>query len=167
MVRKRRLRLRSCGSTYKGAFAGGKRNKKQNNSITEDKLGDVLLSVEHFDTEAQRANSKTEDIALKESLSIYLLHLACDKTCPGSEDLIKVISDMIAVVKTIPGRTLDTSDILKQGKQKRERLGKLVWNKDVAKHFGLLLKSCKQRHRLIENNRKEKLQVVKGLELDS
>ena len=161
------VRIRSCGSTYKGAFAGGKRNKKQNNSITEDKLGDVLLSVEHFDTEAQRANSKTEDIALKESLSIYLLHLACDKTCPGSEDLIKVISDMIAVVKTIPGRTLDTSDILKQGKQKRERLGKLVWNKDVAKHFGLLLKSCKQRHRLIENNRKEKLQVVKGLELDS
>ena len=161
------VRIRSCGSTYKGAFAGGKRNKKQNNSITEDKLSDVLLSVEHFDTEAQRANSKTEDIALKESLSIYLLHLACDKTCPGSEDLIKVISDMIAVVKTIPGRTLDTSDILKQGKQKLERLGKLVWNKDVAKHFGLLLKSCKQRHRLIENNRKEKLQVVKGLELDS
>ena len=47
------VRIRSCGSTYKGAFAGGKRNKKQNNSITEDKLSDVLLSVEHFDTEAQ------------------------------------------------------------------------------------------------------------------
>ena len=162
------VRIRSCGSTYKGSFVGGKRNKKQNNSIPADKLDEVVRSVKHFDAEAQRANSKTEDIALKESLNICLLRLACDKTSSTSEDLIQVILDMIAVVKAIPGRTLETSDLLKQGKQKRERLGKLVWNKDVAKHFGLLLKSCKQRHRLIENNRKETLQVVKGsVELES
>ena len=72
----------------------------------------MFFSLEHL-IQKPVSELKTEDIALKESLSIYLLHLACDKTCPG-EDLIKVISDMIAIVKTIPGRTLDTSDILKQ-----------------------------------------------------
>ena len=47
-----------------------------------------------------------------------------DKRCVTSDELINVILDMINVVKSIPAGSLDSQEILKHGKSKREQLGK-------------------------------------------
>lgn len=158
------IRIRSCGSTYKGLFMNGKRRRRDSNPIecNNQQLDSMMKSVADANYKAQYANYKAEEIALNESLKMYLIRFNCDKTCTTSDALIDVIVDMITVVKVIPGGELESQEILKHGKRKREQLGKEIWNKKVAQHFGLLLKTLKQRKKLIENNSKNVLQVITG-----
>ena len=160
------VRIRSCGSTYRGLFTNGKRCKKKmsnNNNppidCSNEAIDITVQEVTKTNLNAQFANYKAEEITLKESLKVYLLKFNSDKRCVTSDELINVILDMINVVKSIPAGSLDSQEILKHGKSKREQLGKEIWNRKVAQHFGLLLKTLKQRKNLIQNNSTNILQV--------